>query len=101
MDKWISPLGSSAKEAAGRRYARSPAYREQHDRLAAYRAIAGTVILARGRKGWTQARLAREIGTTGSVISRLESGDHQISVATLRRLANALGVTFTIEPDPA
>lgn len=101
MSNPISPLGSSAEEAATRRYARSAAYREQHDRLATYRAIAGTVILARGQKGWSQAHLAREIGTTGSVISRLESGDHQVSVATLRRLANALGVTFTIGPDPA
>jgi transcriptional regulator with XRE-family HTH domain len=46
----------------------------------------------RERKGWTQAKLAEEIGTTSSVVSLLESGDRQLSPKWLRRIAAAFGI---------
>ena len=63
--------------------------------------IANAVTVGRARKGWTQARLAAEIGTTDSAISRIESGRHGVSTETLHRLANVLGITFSIGPDPS
>jgi transcriptional regulator with XRE-family HTH domain len=36
------------------------------------------------------ARRAERMGTTASVLSRIESGQHRTSTNTLRRLANAL-----------
>ena len=78
---------------------KDPAYRRAYLRMRVAHQIAKTVILARGERRWSQARLAAEIGTTQSVVSRLESGQHKVSVETLRRIANALDVTFIIDPD--
>ena len=44
-------------------------------------------------RGMTQAQLASIIGTEGSVISLLESGDRSLSDKWLRRLAPPLGTT--------
>ena len=48
--------------------------------------------VARRRRalGLTQAKLAREVGTSEAAISRLESGDANATVRTLRRVAVAL-----------
>ncbi len=47
----------------------------------------------RKRKGWSQARLARESGVNQSVISRLESGEQEsTSLPNLAKLAKALEV---------
>jgi transcriptional regulator with XRE-family HTH domain len=40
--------------------------------------------------GISQQELANRMGTTASVISRIESGQHRTSAETLRRLADAL-----------
>ena len=40
--------------------------------------------------GLTQEDLANRMGTSHSVISRLESGQHRFSFATMRKLAKAL-----------
>ena len=46
----------------------------------------------RTRAGLTQHHLARKVGTSHSVISRIEDGDYQgHSLALLRRVAAALG----------
>lgn len=51
----------------------------------------------------TQEQLATLVGTTGSVISLLESGDRQLSPKWLRRLAPALDTTpgYLLDHDPA
>lgn len=95
----ISPIGSTSREAASRRYRRSPEYRKQHDRLAPYREMARVVILGRAARGWTQKQLAGALGTTNTAVSRIESGRHAVSLDTLHNLAQVLGVTFTIGPD--
>lgn len=50
----------------------------------------------------TQEQLAEKIGTTGAVISLLESGDRGLSHKWLLRLAPALGTTpgFLLDHDP-
>jgi ribosome-binding protein aMBF1 (putative translation factor) len=95
-----SPLGTPASAAAGRRYERSAEYRAQHDRLAPYRVIAGAVILGRSAKGLTQEQLAALLGTTGSAISRIESGRHPVSLETLAKLGSALGIAFAVGAPP-
>jgi transcriptional regulator with XRE-family HTH domain len=44
------------------------------------------MILRRGELGLTQKDLAERIGTSHSAISRLESGQHRASIATLERV---------------
>jgi predicted transcriptional regulator len=51
--------------------------------------LARELIAARVRSGFTQAQLARRMGTTQSAIARLESGAQLPSVKTLLRFAQA------------
>lgn len=48
-------------------------------------------------KGMTQEQLAREIQTTKSAISRLENHADSITLATLEKVARALGKVVHIE----
>lgn len=53
--------------------------------------IAEMILAARERAGLTQTQLARLVGTTQSVISRLEDADYQgHSLSMLQRIAEAL-----------
>jgi len=65
--------------------------------------VGQVVYDARTRAGLTQAQLARRVGTTQSVISRLEDADYGgQSLSMLRRIARALDlyVHITLEPRP-
>lgn len=46
--------------------------------------------------GLSQGDLAARTGMTQAQISRLESGAHETRLASLRRIAAALGVTITV-----
>ncbi len=52
---------------------------------------AAKLIELRGATGETQRMLARRLGMTESMVSRLESGEHVPSLRTLCRLADAFG----------
>ncbi len=99
----VSPIGTPAAEASQRRRRQDPAYRAAQDRLAPYEGIARFVIIRRGELGLTQEQLAERMGTSHSAISRIESGQHRVSVSTLERLAEALDVRFVMgfETGPA
>jgi len=94
--KSVSPVGSTAAEAAGRRARRSPGYREARARLAPYEQLARIVIRRRMELGLTQEQLAKRMGTSHSAISRIESGQHGTSVQTLQRLAGSLEMRFVM-----
>jgi len=55
-----------------------------------------SIIEKRLAKGFTQAALARKIGTKQSSIARLESGNHNPSLVFLGKIAKALGTKVTI-----
>ena len=57
----------------------------------------------REHRGLTQAKLAEAVGTAGSVISLLETGDRQLAPKWLRRLAPVLGTSegHLLMHDPA
>jgi len=64
--------------------------------------VAQVVYDARRQAGLTQAQLARRIGTTQSVISRLEDSDYGAhSLTMLRRIAVALDLCLRISFEPA
>ena len=59
--------------------------------------LARELIAARVRAGLTQAELAELMGTTQSVVARLESGARLPSVKTLLRFAKATGARPVIK----
>ncbi len=85
-----SPIGGSVASAIASRREESEAYVKEADRLAAYEAVARVAVLRRGELGLTQAEVARRMKTTGSVVSRIESGRHPTTARTLKRLFEAL-----------
>jgi transcriptional regulator with XRE-family HTH domain len=89
-------MGTPAADAAQRRRRRDPGYSAAQGRLTPYEGIARFVIMRRAELGLTQEQLAERMGTSHSAISRIESGQHRTSVATLERLAQALEVRFVI-----
>ena len=51
----------------------------------------GTLIRdSRQRRGWTQAQLARALGTSQSAITRIEQGNQNLSLEMLSRISKAL-----------
>ncbi|HEX8741511.1 MAG TPA: helix-turn-helix domain-containing protein [Thermoleophilaceae bacterium] len=99
----VSPIGSTHSAASRRRAKRSAVYREELRRLAPYEGIARIVIARRAALGLTQQELADRVGTSHSVISRIESGQHPTSVTTLTRLAQAFGTHLVVgfQDEPA
>jgi ribosome-binding protein aMBF1 (putative translation factor) len=59
--------------------------------------LARELVAARIRAGLTQAELAERMGTTQSVVARLESGARLPSVKTLLRFAKATGARPVIK----
>lgn len=91
-----SPVPTSAADGSKRRRSRDPEYQAAQERLAPYERIARFVITRRAELGLTQEQLAERMGTSHSAISRIESGQHRSSVATLERLSHALEVRFVM-----
>ncbi len=96
MPRRQSPIGTPIAEASRRRARRSATYRAEKARLAPYEEIARLVIKHRRALNLSQAELATRMGTSHSAISRIESGQHRTSVATLQRLAAALELRFVV-----
>jgi len=74
----------SSIRPASRRFARN-------DSLAMAGQCARKLLELRRNSGETQAKLAKRLRMTESMISRLESGDHVPSLKTLCRIADAFG----------
>ncbi len=106
MAKHHSPIGMSVSEHVERELTRSARYREAYERLAPFEQIARIAIMRRAQLGLSQQQVAERMGTTTSVISRIESGQHRTITETLRRLAEALdghavvGFEFTTDGKP-
>lgn len=75
--------------------------RREYDALGPEFAVARALIEARTRAGLTQSEVAARMGTTQSVIARLESGRAAPSLRSLERYARAVGgrVRVSIEAE--
>lgn len=91
-----SPIGSTTQDSRAARARRIRAYGDEQRRLAQFEKLARLVIKHRAALGISQQGLARRIGTSHSAVSRIESGRHKTSVATLQRVAEALGVRLVL-----
>ena len=66
-----------------------PGFREMADRR---RRVIGQLVSARQEQGLSQTVVAARMGTSQSVVARLESGDNDVRLSTLERYAAALGL---------
>ena len=76
---------------------KDPEFKAEYDKLQPEYAVINAIIEARVKRGITQKELAGRIGTKQSVISRLESGNANPSVAFLKKLAEALNTNLQIK----
>lgn len=56
------------------------------------------ILVARKKKGLTQAELAKKLHTTQSEIARIESGDQNVTFDKIKEIAKALNQPFLIKP---
>jgi transcriptional regulator with XRE-family HTH domain len=72
----------------------------EYERLGPIFAFVGEMVDARQSAGLTQAELARRMGTSQSVIARLESARHMPSFDLISRYARALDLRLDIHLSP-
>ncbi|NME81504.1 helix-turn-helix transcriptional regulator [Rhodococcus sp. 105337] len=51
---------------------------------------------ARESSGLTQHQLAARIGSTQSTVARWETGEHEVTMTTVSRVAEALGIEMLV-----
>jgi len=101
--EWISPIGQSIDDYIAEQERLDPEYKREAERIRPIWELTKLVLIRRTELGITQQELAERMGTSHSVISRIESGRHNISMTTLHRLARALEVklVYGFETDDA
>lgn len=77
-----------------------PDFRARWEATALAREVACFLVRYRTERSLSQTALAKQLGMTQSQVSRLEDGEHEPRVATLRRLSDALGMTLTLSIEP-
>ncbi|WP_366658521.1 helix-turn-helix transcriptional regulator [Fodinicurvata sp. EGI_FJ10296] len=84
-----------------RQWRHDPDYQAAYDALKPEFDLARSMIEARRQASLTQEQLAQLMGTTQSVIARLESGTTRPSTRTLEKLAQATRTRLTIRFEAA
>lgn len=74
----------------------NPAVKAEYEALAPEYETARELIAARAKAGLTQGEVAERMGTTQSVIARLESGQRAPSLRTVQRYAEAVGARAVV-----
>ena len=77
-----------------------PEYRREYERTRLANDVAIRVIQS-VRHGLSQAELARRLGTRQPNVARLESGEHEPTIATLSLLAQVLKQDFSVDVKPS
>src|SRR5712691_12304722 len=76
---------------------KDPDYEAALEELEPYEQIARQLIAFRTENGLSQAELARSCGISQTAIARLERGEHEPRLATLRRVAHALDADLVLD----
>ena len=88
MSKWKEFLNEQLED---------PELRAEWDVLEPEFTIVQAIINARKNAGLTQKQLSERAGIAQSDISKLETGDCNPSLKTLKRLASAMDMTLRVE----
>ena len=78
-----------------------PATHAEYVGVASEFEMARELIAARSRAGLTQGEVAERMGTTQSVVARLESGRRAPSMRTVQRYAQAVGARAVVHLEVA
>jgi predicted transcriptional regulator len=78
-----------------------PDTRAEYNAMATEFNMARELIAARSRAGLTQGEVAARMGTTQSVVARLESGRRAPSMRTVERYAQAVGARAVVHLEAA
>ena len=78
----------------------NPAVRQAYDAQAPEFELARELIAARTHAGLTQGEVAARMGTTQSVVARIESGRSTPSMRTVQRFASAVGARAVVRMEP-
>ncbi len=78
----------------------NPAVRQAYDAQAPECALARELIAARTQAGVTQGEVAARMGTTQSVLARIESGRGTPSMRTVQGFASAMGARAVVRMEP-
>ena len=94
------PKTKNAIEILKRRRAKDAELQKLYEEEKASFHVALAIRKAREEEGLTQEEVARKVGTTQSVISRLEDADYEgHSLSMLQRIAEALNRRLSVEMD--
>ena len=91
MSQWDKFLEEQLKD---------PAFKAEYDALEPEFAIIQAMIDARSNTGLTQKQLSERAGIVQGDISRLENGNANPSLRTLKRLASAMDMNLKLEFTP-
>jgi ribosome-binding protein aMBF1 (putative translation factor) len=86
----------TAHENQAKSIRKKPCYNRVAEEVDIEYRVARDLQRARNRKQLTQAELAKRMGTTQSVVSRVEKGSN-VSIETLARYAAACGARLNIK----
>ena len=78
-----------------------PQTRAEYEALANEFEMARELVAARSKAGMTQEQVAQVMGTTQSVVARLESGKRMPSLRTVQRYAQAIGARAVVRLEHA
>jgi len=78
-----------------------PEVKAEYDRLGPVFAVVGEMIEARQAAGLTQTEIATRMGTTQSVVARLENARHMPTFEMIARYAAAIGRRLDIHLAPS
>jgi ribosome-binding protein aMBF1 (putative translation factor) len=83
-------------EKLSAKWREDPEYVREYDALEEEFALARALIEARANAGLTQEEVAQRMGTTQSVVARLEGGRSKPSTTTLAKFAKATGTRLRV-----
>ncbi len=80
---------------------KDPNFRREYEALELETAIIRALIDARENSGITKQQLSEKTGIKQSFITRIENGNANPSIRTLKRLAAGMGMKLKLEFQPA
>ncbi len=76
---------------------KDPEFKRHYDESSVKWHVAMQIVEARQKANMTQGELARQIGDRQQNVSRIESGEQNVTVATLNKIAKAVGGQLVVK----